>query len=68
LIIFILFKNKNNSKIQERRFEKKSIAILLFIFIITFLLFFFLIKELNSALAIALNLPNFEYGSNFTYY
>ena len=68
LIIFILFKNKNNSKIQERRFEKKSIAILSFIFIITFLLFFFLIKELNSALAIALNLPNFEYGSNFTYY
>ena len=68
LIIFMLLKNKNNTNIQERRLEKKSIMILSLILIVTFLLFFFLIPELNSVLANALNLPNFIYGSNFTYY
>ncbi len=68
LIIFMLLKNKNNTNIQERRLEKKSITILSLILIVTFLLFFFLIPELNWALSNALNLPNFIYGSNFTYY
>ena len=68
IFIIMLFKTRNNNKIQERRLTLSSVLMLISFFAFAFLFFYFLTPLINLFWADLANIPSIEYGENFNCY